>query len=176
MDWKCISAALALAASPGMAAETPIIFLSGWHDLTYARAACERVLSTDPSSTGAAECRSFPDVLGVGRALENKVITALAVEPMCHGATVLRDPHPTYDPGSASVQQANMALKDKNPHWHLHLDANPGSQVFHWTLFAYEAGSQSDIKALAIGEGTTEKAAQQICAVVFRRGANVRIR
>lgn len=169
-------AALALAASAN-AAQTPIIFLIGSHDLTYARTACERVLSMDPNSAGAAECRSFPDSHhGLGRALETKVISALAVEPQCQGVRVLRDPHTSYDsdPSDVAMLQANMALKDRNPYWSLHLDAEPGSKAFGWTLFAHKAGSNSSVETVINGAGTAEKAALQICIVVTGRGATIR--
>jgi hypothetical protein len=70
--------------------------------------------------------------------------------------------------------QANMAQKNKNPYWSLHLNAEPGSKSFGWTLFAHKAGSDSPVEAVINGEGTGEKAALQICIVVTGRGAEVR--
>jgi hypothetical protein len=175
MDWKCLVVALFLATSPAMAAETPIIFLNGGYDLTSARAACERVLSTDSGSAGAYECGLFPDLRGLGRNLETRVISALAVEPLCQCVKVLQDPDSEFDSlDFMSVQQANMALKNKNPYWSLHLEARPGSTAFGWTLFAYGAGPGSNIEAVVNGEGTAEKAGKDICVVVTRRGADVR--
>jgi hypothetical protein len=170
-------AALALAAYPANATETPIIFVSGSHDLTYARTACERLLSMDSDSAGAAECRSFPEPhYGLGRALEAKLISTLAVEPQCQGVRVLRDPDTHYEsnPSDFAMLQANMVLKNKNPYWSLALDAEPGSKALGWTLFAHKAGSDSSIDAVINGEGTAEKAALQICIVVTGRGATVR--
>jgi hypothetical protein len=72
---------LAVVAGPANAEEAPVVFLSGPYDLSYAQTACERVLSKDSGSAAATECRSFPDPLSLGRALETKVISALAIEP-----------------------------------------------------------------------------------------------
>ena len=148
MIWKKYGCAVALAfaAGPANAAEPPIILLDGFHDLNYAKTTCEWFLSENTDSLGAAECRSFPDLHDLGRALENKMIIALAVETQCQGVRVLRDIHPS-EPDDATVVQGNMALKDKNPHWGLHLDVEPGMKLFAWTLLAHNAGSDSPVEA-----------------------------
>ena len=61
-----------------------------------------------------------------------------------------------------------MALKDKNPHWGLHLDAEPGIKLFAWSLFAHNAGSDSPVEAIINGAGTAKQAALQIVDVKER--------
>src|SRR5438477_12077939 len=69
---------------------------------------------------GALECKSVRDRRELGRHLENDVINALAVEPLCGGVNVVRDPHPDFDGGGFS--QTNFAMKQERAHWNLHLD------------------------------------------------------
>jgi hypothetical protein len=55
----------------------------------------------------------------------------------------------------------------------LHLDYQPGSKVFGWTLFPNKAGMKPDGNFVS-GEGTASKAAKQICIVASGRGAMIR--
>jgi hypothetical protein len=71
------------------------------------------------------------------------------------------------------VSQTNYALKQQKAYWNLHLDYQPGSRVFGWTLFPNKAGMKSDGN-LVSGEGTASKAAKQICIVASGRGATIR--
>jgi hypothetical protein len=171
VNWKSLLV-LALAAGPANAEETPIVFLAGAYDLGYAQTACERVLSKDSGSAAASECRSFPDPHSLGRALETKVISALAAEPRCQGVRVLRDPHPS-EHDDAVVLQDNVALKDKTPYWSLQLDAEPGSKLFGWTLSAHKAGVDSPVETIVNGAGTAEQSATQICIDVKASTAEV---
>jgi hypothetical protein len=166
----------------------PIVFIISYHNLDYADTACRDVLSKEPLAsktirdgleadwvkdivTGAAECRTVRDARELGTRLENELADALAVEPLCAGVTVIRDPHPKFNGGNFS--QANYAIKQKKLFWDLHLDYRPGSKVFHWTLFPNDAGMKSSGPPID-GEGNPDKAAKQICTVVTRRGATIR--
>jgi hypothetical protein len=55
----------------------------------------------------------------------------------------------------------------------LHLDYQPGSKVFGWTLFPNKAGMKPEGNFVS-GEGTASKAAKQICIVASGRGAMIR--
>lgn len=121
---------------------------------------------------GAAECKSVRDTREVGRRLENDLIDALAVEPVCAGVTMMRDPHPNFD-GGGSFSQSNYAIKQQKAYWDLHLDYQPGSKVFGWTMFNNIAGMKPD-GPFVNGEGTASKAAKEICIVASGRGATIR--
>src|SRR5205814_2900963 len=110
---------------------------------------------------------SVRDRRELGRHLENDVIDALAVEPLCGGVSVVRDPHPDFDGGGFS--QTSFAMKQERAHWNLHFDYQPGSKVFGWTMFPNKAGMKSN-GAFVSGEGDPSKAAKQICIVAAGRG------
>jgi hypothetical protein len=173
----------------------PLVFIVSYHNVDYAKTACTSVLSMEPDAAktvrdwqkfgwgevtdettksilaGAAECKSVRDTRELGRRLENELIDALAVEPLCAGVTMIRDPHPDFDGGGFS--QSNYAIKQQKVHWDLHLDYQPGSKVFGWTMFPNQAGMKPDGPFLN-GEGTVSKAAKQICIVASGRGATIR--
>src|SRR2546423_337196 len=93
------------------AAET-LVFIVSYHNVDYARTSCNYVLSMEPDAVravrdsqklgwgevtdettkqtlaGAAECRSVRDTRALGRRLENDLIDALAVEPLCGGISM----------------------------------------------------------------------------------------
>jgi hypothetical protein len=172
-----IVAALGCWAAASNASE-PIVFIVSHYNLDYAKTACEQVLSMEPEAAkpireatvaAAIECRTVRDPRELGRRLENDLVEALAVEPLCSHVTVVKDPHPNYDAGS-SASRANLAVRKKNPFWDLHLDYRPGSKVFGWHLFPNDAGLKSSGPFVS-GEGTTTKAASQICVVASGRGA-----
>jgi hypothetical protein len=127
--------------------------------------------STKTILAGAAECKSLRDTRELGRRLENELTDALAVEPICAGITMMRDPHPDFDGGG--VSQTNYDLRQRKAHWDLHLDYQPGSKVFGWTLFPNKAGMKPDGNFVS-GEGTASKSAKQICIVASGRGATIR--
>jgi hypothetical protein len=158
----------------------PLVFIVSYHNVDYAKTVCDYVLSmekggfgeiTRDSLDGAAECKSVRDTRELGRRVENKLIDALAVEPLCAGITVIRDPHPDFDHGGVSLD--NLAIRREKPYWDLHLDYQPGSKVFGWTMFPNKAGMTFD-GALVNGEGTASIAARQICIVASGRGATIR--
>ena len=153
----------------GKASAEPIIFITSYHNLDYAATACELTGFLDPA--GAAECKSVSDPRELGRRLENKLSDALAVTTRCAGVTVIRDPHPKFD---GRFSEANNKIKQQKPHWNLHLDYNPGFEIFGWTLFPNKAGIMNSAGALVNGEGTVAKAAGEICTVVTGRGATIR--
>jgi hypothetical protein len=184
-------------ATPQAFAET-VVFVVSYHNLDYAKNACDRVLSMEPDAVktmravrdiqrfdrgyvnddtannilaGAVECRSVRDTRELGRRLENELIDALAVEPLCAGITMIRDPHRDFDGGGFSKE--NDAIKQEKPYWDLHLDYQPGSKVFGWTMFPNKAGMKLE-GSLVNGEGTASKAAKQICIVASGRGATIR--
>lgn len=181
---------------PSASAE-PIVFIVSYHNVDYAKVACDQVVSMEDDAkktvrdlsgnkmglepadwvkdtiTAAAECRSVRDFRELGRRLENELTDALAVEPLCGGVTVIRDPHPDFDKLKNGFSKANDDVKQKQPFWDLHLDYRPGEKVFGWTLFPNKAGMKSD-GPLVSGDGDTIKAAKQICTVVTRRGATIR--
>jgi hypothetical protein len=132
------------------AAAEPIVFIVSYHNVDYAKVACDHVLSFE----------------------RDRLIDALAVESLCSGVTFIRDPHPDFD-GGGGFSQANYAIKNQRPYWDLHLDFRPGSKDFGWTLFPNEAGMKSS-GPMIDGEGSADKAAKQICTVVTGRGANIR--
>jgi hypothetical protein len=173
-----IVAALGCWAAASNASE-PIVFIVSHHNLDYAKTACEHVLSTereaakailDETVAAAIECKTVRDPRELGRRLENDVVKALAVEPLCFQVTVVKDPDRNYDAGSSFASRANFAIRQKKPFWDLHLDYRPGSKVFGWHLFPNDAGLKSS-GPLASGEGTKTEAANQICSVASGRGA-----
>jgi hypothetical protein len=85
----------------------------------------------------------------------------------------MRYPHPDFDRIKDGFSRAVYDLRQNKPYWDLHLDYQPGSKVFGWTLFPNEAGMKSSGPFVS-GEGNAAKAASQICTVVTRRGATIR--
>jgi hypothetical protein len=178
VTWLSVAAFCYCVAAPQAIAET-LVFIISNHNVDYAKAACEHVLSmqkfgdvNDESiSAGAAECKSVRDTRELGRRLENEFIDALAGEPLCAGITMIRDPHPEFDRGGFS--QDNYALKQAYPHWALHLNYQPGSKVFGWAMFKNKAGMTPD-GPLLNGEGTASKAAKATCIVASGRDATIR--
>ena len=173
-----IVAALGRWAAASNASE-PIVFIVSHHNLDFAKTACEHVLSMEPEAAkaildetvaAAIECRTVRDSRELGRRLENDVVEALAVEPLCFHVTVVKDPDRNYDAGSSAASRANYAIRQKKPFWDLHLDYRPGSKVFGWHLFPNDAGLKSS-GPLVSGEGTKTEAANQICSVASGRGA-----
>jgi hypothetical protein len=176
-------------------ATEPLVFIVSYHNVDYAKIVCDHVLSMEPDAVktvrdwqkygwgevtdetikltlaGASECKSVRDRRELGRRLENDVIDALAVEPLCGGVSVVRDPHPDFDGGGLS--QGNYAMKQQKAHWDLHLDYQPGSKVLGWTMSPNKAGTKPD-GAFVSGEGDSTKAAKQICIVASGRGATIR--
>lgn len=173
-----IVAALGCWATASNASE-PIVFIVSHHTLDYAKTACEHALSKEPEAAkpvpeetvaAAIACRTVRDPRELGRRLENDMVEALAVEPLCFHVTVVKDPDRNYDPGSSAASRANDAIRRKKPFWDLHLDYRPGSKVFGWHLFPNDAGPKSS-GPLVSGEGTKTEAASQICSVASGRGA-----
>ena len=173
-----VVAALGCWAAASNASE-PIVFIVSHQNLDFAKTACEHVLSMEPDAAkaildetvaAAIECRTVRDPRELGRRLENDVVEALAVEPLCFHVTVVKDPDRNYDAGSSAASRANLAVRKKNPFWDLHLDYRPGSKVFGWHLFPNDAGPKSS-GPLVSGEGTKTEAASQICSVASGRGA-----
>jgi hypothetical protein len=186
--------ALCFCAPTSQAFAETIVFIVSYHNVDYAKVACDQMLLLEPDSAkaaraaqkygwgessegtkavlaGAAECKTVRDTRELGRRLENELTDALAAEPVCAGITVIRDPHPDFD--GVGVSQTNYALKQQKAYWNLHLDYQPGSRVFGWTLFPNKAGMKSDGN-LVSGEGTASKAAKQICIVASGGGATIR--
>jgi hypothetical protein len=112
----------------------PIVFIVSYHNVDYAKTACEHVLAQAPEAqktirdlannpygrpadwvydivNGANECKSVSDPRQLGRRLENELIDALAVNTRCAGVTVIRDPHPDYDRGSSDILQTNWDIR-----------------------------------------------------------------
>jgi hypothetical protein len=180
----------------------PIVFIVSYHNLDYAKVACDHVLQAAPDAqktireltnnpygqpadwvydvvNGANECKSVRDPRALGRQLEIDLANALAVNTRCGGVTIIRDPHPDFDKYDWSeTSQANQKIKSQSDHWDLHLDYSPGHKTFGWTLFPHKAGGfeppASLARSLISGEGDTTKAANDICTVVTRRGATIR--
>ena len=195
--WASAAALCCCIETPQANAE-PLVFIVSYHNVDYAKTACDHVLSMEPDAVktmravrdiqrvdrgyvnddtaknilaGAAECRSVRDTRELGRRLENELIDALAVEPLCAGVTMIRDPHPDFYGGGFS--QDNYAIRQEKPNWDLHLDYQPGSKVFGWTMFSNKAGMRSD-RPFVNGEGTAPTAAKQICIIASGRGATIR--
>jgi hypothetical protein len=176
-------------------AAEPIVFIVSYHNLDYAKVACEHVFEFEPDArkamrnaqrfkwqlsdddtyknvlAGAAECRSVRDPRELGRKLENELIDALAVNTRCGGVTVMRDPHPDYDRGSDTDEVRKVG--QQSFHWDLHIDYNPGSKTYGWTLFPTDPGPKM-AGPFVSGEGDTAKNADQICVVVTKKGAVIR--
>ena len=115
-----LAALLTISCLPQANAE-PLVFIVSYHNVDYAQTACNFVLSQVPGAletvhtwqkygwgevtdettkyilAGAAECKSVRDTRELGRRLENELIDALAIEFLCAGVTVIRDPHPDFD-------------------------------------------------------------------------------
>jgi hypothetical protein len=95
--------------APAALAAEPIVFIVSYHNLDYAKVACEHVLQFEPDArntirnaerykwqlsdddtnknilAGAAECRSVRDPRELGCSLENQLIDALAVNTNAPG-------------------------------------------------------------------------------------------
>jgi hypothetical protein len=175
----------------------PLVFIVSCHNVDYAKVACDQVLSSEPDAVkdarehqkygwgdvgdmtkyilaGAAECKSVPDTRELGRRLESDLIDALAVEPICAGVAVIREPHQNWEEAAfAQYLESSYPLQVQKAYWDLHLDYNPGVKVFGWTLLPNKAGRKPD-GPMVNGEGTASKAANQICIVVSGRGATIR--
>jgi hypothetical protein len=175
----------------------PLVFIVSYHNVDYAKVACDQVLSNEPDAlkdarqhqkygwgevgeatkytlVAAAECKTVRDTRELGRQLENDLVNALAVEPLCAGVTVIREPHSSWEKTAFSeFLEKSQPLKEQKAYWNLHLDYNPGVKAFGWTLFPNKAGMKSDGPEVD-GEGTATKAAKQICIVASGRGAAIR--
>jgi hypothetical protein len=177
-------------------AQSETVFITSLHNLDYARSACELVMTRAPEAqetirefekyrsgrpdgwvynviNGTNECKSVRDPRELGRRLENELADALAVNTRCRGVTVMRDPHPDYDPSWLEVHQKNQKIKNQSDYWNLHLDYNPGHKTYAWALFPDKAGGDP-AEPFVSGEGDTSKVADQICTVVTRQGATIR--
>jgi hypothetical protein len=125
----------------------PIVFIVSYHNLDYAKVACDHVLAQAPDAqktireltnnphgrladwvydvvNGANECKSVRDLRQLGRLLENELADALAVNTRCGGVTVIRDPHPDYDVSWFETSQNNSKIRTQSDYWNLHLDYN----------------------------------------------------
>jgi hypothetical protein len=179
----------------------PIVVLSSWHNLDFAKNACEKTLATadiskdsirwvlanpsayDPDdvkfyktlSDGSYECRMARDARTLGRKLESEVLNLLAVSPRCRGVTVFIEGDENYD---GRIDATIADVKKWNDHWDLHLDYVPGSKVHGWWLFPSCAGNKGggfNLRGPVIsGEGATAMIADQVCVVVTGQGATVR--
>jgi len=145
------------------------VFLVSVHNLNFAKTACDTVLSDEPNSVGAVDCKRAPDTRALGRALEDQLMDALAVNTNCAGITVTRDPHPEYDSG---VPSTNYIIKKQKPYWDLFADYVPGQKIFNWTLFSNKSGGEGPPESVN-GGGTLAQAATDICTVVNGRGAKI---
>jgi hypothetical protein len=172
-----IIAALGCLAAASNASAEPIVFIVSSYNLDYAKTACKHVLLMAPEAAeeileeavaGAIECRAVRDPRELGRRLENDLVAALAVEPLCFHVTVVKDPDRNYDARTSAASRANYAIRQKKPFWDLHLDYRPGSKVFGWHLFP-SVGLKSS-EPFVSGEGTKTQAAGQICTVASGRG------
>ena len=175
----------------------PLIFIVSYHNVDYAKVACDQVLANEPDAVkdarehqkygwgevgyatkytlaAAAECKTVRDTRELGRRLENELLDALAVEPICGGVIVIREPHSDWEKTAFSEFLAKSdSLKEQKAYWDLHLDYNPGDKDFGWSMFPHKAGRKSD-GALMSGEGDAAKSAKQICIVASGRGATIR--
>jgi hypothetical protein len=84
---------------------------------------------------------------------------------------VMRDPHPDYDRGSDTAEVRKVG--QQSFHWDLHINYDPGSKVYGWSLFPTDPGPKMAGPCVS-GEGDTAKNADQICVVVTRKGAVIR--
>jgi hypothetical protein len=170
----------------------PVVFIVSYHNLDYAKEACEFVSVGAPEArekiqalakidlrpfdwvydlvNADDECKSVPDPRELGRRLESELASALVVNPLCNRVTVVNDPHPHYDSSSSDTLADNFKIKNQRDYWNLHLDYNPGHKTYGWTLFSYKAGGYLP-GSFVTGAGETPKVADQICTVVTKRGA-----
>lgn len=177
----------------GAKATEPILFIVSYHNLDYARVACDQVMQSEPEArqtvkrdqqlgwdiddttkyilAATAQCRSVRDPRELGRKLENELIDALAVNTKCGGVTVMREPHPDYDHGSDTAEV--LKVRPRSSHWDLHIDYDPGSKVYGCSLFPNDPGPKM-AEPFVTGEGDTAKNTDQIWVVVTRKGATIR--
>ena len=186
---SCAVALIAIVASAvivPVANAEPIVFIVSYHNLDYAKTACDAYLAGEPKAAetlrtfpgldpdgdmkaivaGATECKSVRDTRVLGRRLENELTDALAVNTHCAGVTVIRDPHPGYD---GRISQTNYEIRRQTPYWDLHLNYIPGAKTFDWALFPSNSGGPLVFGALLNGEGTVSKAATDICSLIAER-------
>ena len=174
-----------VASGSSAAATEPLIFVVSYRNLDFAKVACDRVLQFQSGALktlqydrrlgfdvddvtkhileAVAECKSVRNPQELGRRLENELIDALAVNTKCGGVTVMRDPHPDFDRGSDTAEVSKV--RQRSSHWDLHLDYNPGSKVYGWTLFPNKPGPKVGGPFVG-GGGETAENADQICSVV----------
>jgi len=97
------------------------MFVSSWHNWDWTKNACDYVLRSEPDArqvvrsaqklgwpvddiskdviAAADECRSVRDYRELGRRMESELLNALAVNPLCAGLTVIREPHTVLEKG-----------------------------------------------------------------------------
>ena len=105
------------------------------HNLDYAKAACEHVLSMPKPGLATKTFQLGQQMQFCARytriwtPTENEVIDALAVEPLCRYHNDTRPASRVRPRGlSENLSQDNHVLKRAYPHWELHLDYQPGSR------------------------------------------------
>jgi hypothetical protein len=176
----CAAAQFAVLLPAAVAWAEPIVIINSYHNLDYAREACDfqervsqKLMPEDPDVlNGIAECKLAGDGRNLGRRLENAVIDQLAINTRCPGVSIFRQNHPDYDGKNNFFE---LAEQEKQFHWDLFLDYNPGQKTHAWALFP-KNGPQSDAKMISgvlEGQGTAVEIADQICIVVTKRGANI---
>jgi hypothetical protein len=191
---RALCTLFAVASVSSAAATEPFVFVVSHHNLDFAKVACDRVLQFEPGAQktlkydrqfgfdvdditkhileAVTECKSVRNPQELGRRIENELIDALAVNTRCGGVTVMREPHPDYDRGSDTAEVSKV--RQKSSHWDLHIDYNPGSKIYGWTLFPNEPGPKAGGPFVG-GEGETAKNADQICIVVQGGGHDSKI-
>jgi hypothetical protein len=186
-------ASIFFAVSPAYPATVePIVFVLSYHNLEYAKDACDHAIQIEPDArrrlrnaeqyalqltnevfvaatgvlAGASECRSVGDQRELGRRLENKLIDALRANSQCSGVTILQDSSSDYE--KAGRLDRTKEMGQSSSYWELQIHFNPGSNIYGWNLVLNEPLPKST-KASINGEGDTVKNADQICFVVTKR-------
>jgi hypothetical protein len=180
----CTSKLLSLAATLpalmtlGCRGESPrIVIVDGWWARDFAVQACAQTLAwhgehnSDIEALGCDGVEACPHLMPVLLActsdsarmlawtFERQVVRALASEPACAGVTVARH----GGPGKPDVVVSELM---RRAHWKLDVDYLPGLASHSWTLVSATLLPGRSPAVAAEGEGTVQKIASEICAVV----------
>lgn len=175
---KTLIATLLAATALGCRGESArIVIVDGWWARDFAVQACAQTLAwhgehnSDIEALGCDGVEACPHLMPVllacttdsarmlARTFERQVVRALAREPACAGVTVARH----GGPGGQDVVASELM---RRAHWKLDVDYLPGLASHSWTLVSATLLPGRGPAVAAEGEGTVQKIASEICAVV----------
>lgn len=162
----------------GCERQNRMIVIDDWYIADFSRGTCQRAkanlvrdadiirqfgcsqVTSCSETTAIAEACATTDGVSEARAFERAIEKELAINRECTSVKVF-----VYSGPKESTLPANVML---GPHWTLIVDFIPGSSAQNWWI------SESDTPSGLDGKGSAEKIAKDICAIVSRRGAEVK--